>query len=256
MRRFVKRPIQYRRLMFRFFRTIRQSLLMENKTSKYFKYAIGEIVLVVLGILIALSINNWNETRKQKETTKAMYVIVKADLINDISEIDSFLKEYDEVRKPSFEAALNTKITKEDWLKNSNYTLVIRGFKDFSINERGSELLKNQSHLPLMMEQNLASEINLFYHQHIIEIDVAIRELGDVFTDNTKHQQGYDWFSSFILNNKMEEGAIEYVSNDPNAKNRIALYYVVFEIYATELRSFRENARELILKIDNQIKAN
>jgi hypothetical protein len=37
---------------------------MENKTSKYFKYAIGEIILVVIGILIALQINNWNEHRK------------------------------------------------------------------------------------------------------------------------------------------------------------------------------------------------
>ena len=50
--------------MIKFFRNIRQTLIMENKTSKYLKYAIGEIVLVVLGILIALSINNWNEERK------------------------------------------------------------------------------------------------------------------------------------------------------------------------------------------------
>ena len=47
--------------MIKFFRKIRQNLLMENKTGKYFKYAIGEIVLVVIGILIALQINNWNE---------------------------------------------------------------------------------------------------------------------------------------------------------------------------------------------------
>lgn len=55
--------------MINFFRHIRKSLLMENKTGKYFKYAIGEIFLVVIGILIALSINNWNHRRvnKQKE---------------------------------------------------------------------------------------------------------------------------------------------------------------------------------------------
>ena len=44
--------------MIKFFRNIRKNLLMENKTSKYFKYAIGEIILVVIGILIALQINN------------------------------------------------------------------------------------------------------------------------------------------------------------------------------------------------------
>lgn len=52
--------------MIKFFRHIRKSLLMENKTGKYFKYAIGEIILVVIGILIALQINNWNENRKEK----------------------------------------------------------------------------------------------------------------------------------------------------------------------------------------------
>ncbi|PTM09471.1 MAG: hypothetical protein DA407_05810 [Bacteroidetes bacterium] len=49
--------------MIKFFRKIRQNLLMENKTGKYLKYAFGEIVLVVIGILIALSINNWNQQR-------------------------------------------------------------------------------------------------------------------------------------------------------------------------------------------------
>jgi len=47
--------------MIKFFRKIRQQLLAENKFTKYLIYAIGEIVLVVIGILIALSINNWNE---------------------------------------------------------------------------------------------------------------------------------------------------------------------------------------------------
>jgi hypothetical protein len=51
--------------MIKLFRNTRKNLLNEGKTSKYLKYAIGEIVLVVIGILIALSINNWNENRKE-----------------------------------------------------------------------------------------------------------------------------------------------------------------------------------------------
>ena len=53
--------------MIKFFRNIRKTLMTEGKTSKYLKYAIGEIVLVVIGILIALQINNWNEYRKLKK---------------------------------------------------------------------------------------------------------------------------------------------------------------------------------------------
>jgi hypothetical protein len=52
--------------MIKFFNKIRQNLLAENKTGKYLKYAIGEIVLVVIGILIALSINNWNEGKANR----------------------------------------------------------------------------------------------------------------------------------------------------------------------------------------------
>ncbi|MCK5402270.1 MAG: hypothetical protein KAJ28_11610 [Flavobacteriaceae bacterium] len=50
--------------MIKFFRRIRQKLLTENKVSKYLLYAIGEILLVVIGILLALQVNNWNEKRK------------------------------------------------------------------------------------------------------------------------------------------------------------------------------------------------
>jgi len=53
--------------MIKFFRHIRQNLIMKNKTGKYLKYAIGEIILVVIGILIALSINNWNEFNKERK---------------------------------------------------------------------------------------------------------------------------------------------------------------------------------------------
>ena len=56
--------------MIKFFRRIRYDLMEKNKTGKYLKYAIGEIVLVVIGILIALSINNWNENKKKKDTVK------------------------------------------------------------------------------------------------------------------------------------------------------------------------------------------
>ena len=53
--------------MIPFFRKIRKTLADDNKPIKYLRYAIGEIVLVVIGILIALSINNWNSNRIQKQ---------------------------------------------------------------------------------------------------------------------------------------------------------------------------------------------
>jgi len=71
--------------MIKFFRKIRYDLMGKNKTGKYFKYAIGEIVLVVIGILIALSINNWNEKRlNSKKETVILENIHKEFMANKI----------------------------------------------------------------------------------------------------------------------------------------------------------------------------
>lgn len=99
--------------MIKFFRKIRRNLLSEGKTGKYFKYAIGEIVLVVIGILIALQINNWNENRKSDNILKNYYNQILKDLAKDYNLIneDSYVfqsnialhKEFVE-NLPSFES--------------------------------------------------------------------------------------------------------------------------------------------------------
>ncbi|MCJ7466929.1 MAG: DUF6090 family protein [Maribacter sp.] len=73
--------------MIKLFRNIRRKLLAEGKTTNYLKYAIGEIVLVVLGILIALSINNWNEQRK---TSKLEMELLRELNLNLNSNIEVF----------------------------------------------------------------------------------------------------------------------------------------------------------------------
>ena len=75
--------------MIKFFRKIRQNLLMENKTSKYFRYAIGEIVLVVIGILIALQINNWNEERLENNREKITVQNLNTEFQENLRDLDS-----------------------------------------------------------------------------------------------------------------------------------------------------------------------
>jgi hypothetical protein len=61
---------------------------MENRTSKYFKYAIGEIVLVVIGILIALQINNWNNKRIENSRAESFMHKMKVQLMDNISRVE------------------------------------------------------------------------------------------------------------------------------------------------------------------------
>ena len=78
--------------MIKFFRKIRQRFISEGKLSKYLIYAIGEIVLVVIGILIALQINNWNESRKQDNEVAGYLELMVQELREDVEFYD-LLKE-------------------------------------------------------------------------------------------------------------------------------------------------------------------
>jgi hypothetical protein len=79
--------------MIKFFRKIRQNLLMENKTGKYLKYAIGEIILVMIGILLALQVNNWNEGRKNDQKESHLIKNIIEDLSLDSVQINQTLDE-------------------------------------------------------------------------------------------------------------------------------------------------------------------
>ncbi|MBO6535602.1 MAG: hypothetical protein JJ966_05225 [Balneolaceae bacterium] len=73
--------------MLKFFRKIRQKLLENGNLRKYFWYAMGEILLVMIGIILALQVNNWNEERRTKNTIDQILTEVQEDLYNDIVEL-------------------------------------------------------------------------------------------------------------------------------------------------------------------------
>jgi hypothetical protein len=81
--------------MIPFFRKIRQQLLTGNRFSKYLLYAIGEIILVVIGILIALQINNWNDIRKSRAFEREMLSQIQENLNNDKTTLERIKLNYE-----------------------------------------------------------------------------------------------------------------------------------------------------------------
>jgi len=181
--------------MIKFFRKIRQNLLLENKTSKYFSYAIGEIVLVVIGILIALSINNWNEERKaaiQEEIVlKSLYnnlklakqqsqLLIKEE--NDLKHVLIRLLDLGSVPNPSFVETISDSIFKNAvWdlqsdlpilntylnLKNTNQLGLI---KSKEVNEKFSELdFKYNKLIDLLHDRLSVHQIRI---DNILENDI------------------------------------------------------------------------------------
>ena len=147
--------------MIKFFRKIRYDLIGKNKTGKYLKYAIGEIVLVVIGILIALQINNWNENRKAFAKSKNYLTEIYSDLQKDTIEFNKGI------------GVLNGLIIDEEWVLNTaNYKLkdvdrlwdCFSGwYMYYSINDRTFQKIQNEGSSKLVGFDTLAEKINNYY---------------------------------------------------------------------------------------------
>lgn len=129
--------------MIKFFRKIRHNLLSEGKTGKYFKYAIGEIILVVIGILIALQINNWNENRKVEKLEAQIYTELKSDLLQTRNDLNEAISNHKEIFKSSQQ--LITDIYEKKSNSQSIYESLTRSSAEFQIIPKTSafENLKN-----------------------------------------------------------------------------------------------------------------
>ncbi len=109
--------------MVRFFRKIRKKLLTESKFSKYFVYAIGEIILVMIGILLALQVNNWNELRKNKQTEIQLYQKIIADLNSERTVIENKIYSLKENQNLNFQLYDESK-GKTEYDPTTNYKIL------------------------------------------------------------------------------------------------------------------------------------
>ena len=110
--------------MIKFFRKVRQQLLEENNLKKYLVYAIGEIILVVVGILIAVSINNWKQSKDLEQVEQNLYKDLIQELQHDLAEIQGN-REYNNKNLSRYQYA--SEIIINDTLKKMTDTLGVAG---------------------------------------------------------------------------------------------------------------------------------
>ena len=148
--------------MIKFFRKIRQKMIKENKVSKYFLYAIGEIVLVVIGILIALQINNLNQSKQDQNQLKASLEFVKQNLNEDIKNLNEQI-EYNERIQKAIDIAFRIISLPED----KNFTIdQIGGIaieRHFYAVKTAFKSMETGAHFKWIKDQNLIEAIYLYY---------------------------------------------------------------------------------------------
>ena len=157
--------------MLKFFRRIRQNLIAEGKISRYFKYAIGEILLVVIGILIALQINNANEKRKARLQEVIILQNLKEDINLDTLDISYNLEGYGRI--------LNAEIQLFNFLKSDlttpkdsiDYSLALGYPLVVALHDATFKNLQNNN-IGLITNNELKKDISRFYDFFIDGIEL------------------------------------------------------------------------------------
>ncbi|MFC4269693.1 DUF6090 family protein [Polaribacter marinivivus] len=152
--------------MIKFFRKIRQKLLVDNRFNKYLLYAIGEIILVVIGILIALQINNWNTNRIEKNKNKELLIKLTKELDYNIQRahfIDTVQGGF-QTRKIYTDSILSL-IVKGIQPEDLNYLTkeAIFYVNTFNLNSTVFQELKNTGSLYSLGTDSLVTQIQTYY---------------------------------------------------------------------------------------------
>ena len=134
---------------------------MENKTGKYFKYAIGEIVLVVIGILIALQINNWNEDQiKQNDITNSL-----TQILSDLEQDKKTLEYYDKIETEHVSTLKDISNGKN---KSNGLDEILKSldhYMSFSMNNNGYAGLKDSGKITNINNIELKSSLTNYYEK-------------------------------------------------------------------------------------------
>ncbi len=188
----------------------------KNKTGKYFKYAIGEIILVVIGILIALQINNLNQERLKAEKFRSTLVEIQSDIALDIRSCNIFTGRYIE-RDSIKNLIFNNRVTYDD-IKSGRIDASRAAFKYdlMNINREGYEKFRLEVDDIPEQYNELAIVLNRQYNvvgNYLEDLALGYREK---VTKNRDYRIDHlEWFSQDLFTNTISDEQIDFYLNDP-----------------------------------------
>ena len=253
--------------MIKFFRNIRKSNLKEGKITNYLKYAIGEIVLVMIGILLALQVNNWNEARKTRGKEIVYLTNIKNDLENSAQHIETFISR----RNTQIKTAINIIEHFEgkpiqDWNEFNKNLIDIYSWERFYLIKNTYEELKNSGNLSLISNNDIKNglqDLELLYARLKIR-ESHYRHDAEI----TLHEGSYEMQNIYEMSNnyafqmsngkigelgKLNENTFGDMLKDRKQMNGFALTTYMFSIMNGILQEMKQKCYALISQIDKEL---
>ncbi|MFL0354807.1 hypothetical protein [Xanthomarina sp. GH4-25] len=214
--------------MIKFFRRIRQQLLTENKFSKYLLYAFGEIILVVIGILVALNLNTKKELKTNNDQVEKILTSVYKDLEEDLIKTINFQIEFNERRDSLSNIVLSKTLNVSDYTVNKNgdnpyLTLIEEQIEPYRFETNAYNRLINNIEIIPEKYMHIVERLQDVYGDEALVTNNVVNE-KKVFLEKVQdvYQSNYDWYSRTAK--KDYDDKVTYLLNDKQYLNDVRRY--------------------------------
>ena len=217
--------------MINFFRKVRKGLLTENKFSKYLLYAFGEIILVVIGILIALNLNASEELKTNNEQIEKILTSVYKDLEEDLIKTINFQIKLNERRDSLSNRVLSKTLKVSDYKVNKNgynpySTLIEEQIEPFRFETNAyNRLINNIEIIPEKYMHIVERLQDVYGDETLVTNNVAVEKKVFLEKVQDEYQRNYDWYSRTA--NKDYDDKVSYLLNDKQHLNDVRRYQVI-----------------------------
>ena len=238
--------------MIHLLRKLRRGKSDDSGLGSYLLYAIGEIVLVVAGILIALSINNWSEERKQQQQLRNIFVTLEDDIRNDLEEMNTIL-EYYEGFEDEFIALMKGTMSLEEFQQCKQCPYLVTGHRNFNIEDRAYERLKEYN--SGFEEDSLVNYVVQTIARYKDEVAINDRLIqSSIVSDLEKWRDQYDWFPAFARQEKTNEAYARYSVSSKEFRNITAWRYaLVYTNYVPTVNDFKVALQEILNGVEQRL---
>ena len=238
--------------MLKIFRKARWNFLQNNSISTYLLYAIGEVALVMIGILLALQVNNWNENRKTKNQLKSILSTVSLDLKRDTIAASTITRFYDTIKKKS-DLIIQKKLNRNNYKECPECRSLVSVYQPFVIQKKGYELLKDFSDNNEIKNDTLVTNITQFYTTFLVLVEDSNTFVKEEVFKNIETFKEKDWFVDWTLGKYNKEMIVYFTEGEEYRKMVASNDIFAVKNHKLFVDLYNKNAKTLIEKIDERL---
>lgn len=230
------------------------TFLSKKNISRYLLYGIGEIILVVIGILIAVSINNRNQKQATEKKLSSYLQVYQQDLKQDTLMVNTILKNYIDKRKESFKIFLSDTVTANTFkLHPEGYGLIL-SYSPYRLQQKGFSLLEDYVNDNKSEQDSLISRIVTNHRLFEDAINNSNDRIGDDIDNNMLYfKENHPWIADLLLGKLDNPDMMPYYLSDTH-RARLAVHStLVFGNLELQLKAFQKESKQTLEMINKRL---